>query len=276
MASVKKFLDNLTGADQERARAKKEAAALVQLANFKLDALESEMREKFRNRELESQVEIVGDRMGAFYREYRVNYSTGDLGSAVDDLLGQIMTIGSEKATAIISKALKNALRSMFTEVNVAEENRRLFVVLLEGVAMVRYDIWVWKSSEQDQALFKHAESVVAITYARSVVDHNKLTEDELNDGIAKSLGGVSTQEIIEYKKELLELFNLKANDGAAVRPTDGLQDGQLDGALMTMIKANADAATTQGAALLQRPATAPSAEVAELLSMNASEYTPR
>lgn len=280
MASVKKFLDDLTGQSEAREKAKKEAASLVQLANSKLDNLENKMREMFRNKELEAQVQIVGDRMGAFSREYRVNYSDGSMSNAVDDLIGQIMDIGSEKAGVIISKAIKNALNAMFTSVNVQEEEKQLFVVLLEGVAMVRYDIWVWKSCEQDHALFSHAESVVAITYARSVVDHTKLTEDELNDGINRSLGGASLREIIEYKKELLELFKLKTNDALCAVPDASLPpeeaDKQLDGSLMEMIAATADQATAQGTACLRAGAAAPSPEIRELLKLDTSEYQPK
>lgn len=277
MASIKKFLDNFTEQSQEREQAKKEAASLVQLANSKLDNLENKMKDMFRNKELEAQVQIVGDRMGAFSREYRVNYSDGDVSGAVDDLIGQIMDIGTEKAAAIISKAIKNSLNAMFTSVSVLEEEKQLFVVLLEGAAMVRYDIWVWKSCEQDQSLFKHAESVVAISYARSVVDHTKLTEDELNDGISRSLGGVSLKDIIEYKRELLELFKLKANDTVCTVPDVSLpageSDAQLNGALMQMIAATADQAVKQAKtprSSIIRP------EIQELLGLNTSGYRPR
>lgn len=279
MASVKKFLDNMTGEAEAREQAKKEAASLIQLANSKLDNLENKMRDMFRNKKLEAQVEIVGDRMGAFSREYRVNYSDGDMGDAVDELIGQIMSIGSEKAAAIISKAIKNSLKAMFTSVNVTEEEKRIFVVLLEGAAMVRYDIWIWKSCEQDQSLFKHTESVVAITYARSVVDHTKLTEDELNDGIYRSLGGASLQEILEYKKELLELFKLKANDGVCATANSCLSaeptGRELDSALMTMIRATSENASAEGAASIRRPAAQVTPEVRELLTMDAGEYKP-
>ncbi len=278
MASVQKFMDKFTGASEAREQARKEAASLIQLANSKLDKLELSMREMFRNRELESQVAIVGDRMGAFSREYRVNYSDGGVSNAVDELIDQIMSIGSEKVTAIISKVIKNALSAMFTSVNVTEEEKRFFVLLLEGAAMVRYDIWIWKSSEQDQSLFKHAESVVAITYARSVVDHTKLTEDELNDGIYRSLGGASLREIIDFKKELLELYKLKANDGSAAsfslpaEPTDA----ELDGALLTAIRANAGEAQAMGMELLDQPSAPLPPVVGELLSLDVSGYVPR
>lgn len=277
MASVKKFLDNLTNQNEARDKAKKEAASLVQLANSKLDTLESKMKEMFRNKELEAQVQIVGDRMGAFSREYRVNYTDGNVSKAVDDLIGQIMEIGTEKAAAIISKAIKNSLNAMFTSVSVSEEEKQLFVVLLEGAAMVRYDIWVWKSCEQDKALFNHVESVVAISYARSVVDHTKLTEDELNDGINRSLGGASLREIIEYKKELLELFKLKVTDTVCAMPDVSLPteetNAQLNSALMQMITATADQAADQ-AKNLRSPIVRP--EIQELLALDASEYQPK
>ena len=288
MASVKKFLNDLTGQEAEREKAKKEAASLVQLAQSKLDNLENEMRELFRNKELEAQVQIVGDRMGAFSREYRVNYADGDVSNAVQELVNQIMSIGSEKAGAIISKAITNSLSAMFSSVNVQEESKRLFVVLLEGVAMVRYDIWVWKSAEQDQALFQHTQSVVAITYARSVVDHTKLSEDELNDGIFRSLGGASVKEVIEYKRELMELFNLSAGNAlpvqnAALRTAPARnaalravpagspapEEDSLDRELLDRLRAVAPLAAAQPA---PRPAPV-SPEIQELLTLDPGAY---
>lgn len=82
-------------------------------------------------------------------------------------------------------------------------------MVLLEGVALVQYDIYVWRKSEADSGLFKHAESIVAITYVRSVADHTKVAEGELNDAIYRCIGKASVQEVIEYKKLLIDLFKL-------------------------------------------------------------------
>ena len=164
MAKVKEFIENLTGQSEARERAKKEVTELVEKANLKLNDMENKLREMFRNKELESQMEIVGDRMGAFSREYRVNYSDGDFSKAVNELVGEIMNIGSDSAQNIISRTIKNALSAMFTSVVASEEEKRMFVVMLEGVALVRYDIDIWKSAEADSAIFQHCQSVVAIT----------------------------------------------------------------------------------------------------------------
>ena len=79
MAEVKKFIEKFSGQAEERDQAKREVSQLVTLATAKLDVIEARFRDMFRNRELEAQLEIVGDRMGAFSREYRVNYSDGDI-----------------------------------------------------------------------------------------------------------------------------------------------------------------------------------------------------
>ena len=222
MATVKNFLDKITGAEEEREKAKKEVQNLVVLANAKLDNLENELKELFRNKQLEGQIQIVGDRMGAFSREYRVNYADGDVSNAINELVDQIMSIGTESAKTIICKCIKNALNAMFNSVSASEEEKRIFIVLLEGVAMVRYDIYVWRSAEQDKALFSHASSVVAVTYARSVIDHTKVSEDELNDAIFRFLGGnVPLQDVIHYKKDLIELFKLVATQNNIPIPQD-------------------------------------------------------
>lgn len=212
MAKVKDMIDKLTGQTEARERATREVTELVEKANLKLNDMENKLREKFRNRELESQMEIVGDRMGAFSREYRVNYSDGDMSKAVSELVDEIMNIGSDSAKNIISRTISNALRAMFTSVVISEEEKQMFVVMLEGAALVRYDIDIWKSAEADSALFQHCQSVVAITYARSVVDHTKITDDELNDAINSFLGNASLDEVIAYKKKLIELLKINVN----------------------------------------------------------------
>lgn len=213
MAKVKDMLDRVTGQSEARERAKKEVTELVAKANLKLETMENKLREKFRNKELESQMEIVGNRMGAFSREYRVNYADGDVSKAVSEIVDEIMNIGTDSAKKIISRTITNALKAMFTSVVASEEEKLMFVVMLEGVALVRYDINVWKSAQSDSALFKHCQSVVAITYARSVVDHTKITDDELNDAINSFLGNASVDEVIEYKKKLIELLKININD---------------------------------------------------------------
>ena len=102
MAKVKEMIEKITDQGGARERAKKEVTQLVGNANLKLNDMENKLREMFRNKEMESQMEIVGDRMGAFSREYRVNYSDGDFSKAVNELVGEIMNIGSDSATNII------------------------------------------------------------------------------------------------------------------------------------------------------------------------------
>lgn len=66
MAKVKEFIENLTDQSGARERAKKEVTELVEKANLKLNDMENRLREMFRNKEQESQMEIAGDRMAHF------------------------------------------------------------------------------------------------------------------------------------------------------------------------------------------------------------------
>jgi hypothetical protein len=236
MAKVKTLIDNLTGQTEARDRAKKEVTQMVQQANAKLDAMESRLRDMFRNKELESQMEIVGDRMGAFSREYRVNYSDGNMSKAVDELVESIMGLGQGDTRSLITRIISNSLNAMFTSVTTTEEEKRIFIVLLEGVALVRYDFDVWKSAEADTALFEHCQSVVAITYARSVVDHTKVSEDELNDAINRYLGGnVTVDDVIAYKKKLIELLHINANKANRLNLLNSTNDSGLISQMATI-----------------------------------------
>lgn len=210
MASIKWLLNNLAGQTEARLQAQKEVALLMEQANMKLDILENELKDLFKNKELERQIPIIGDEIGPFEREYRFNYEDGNVSDAVDSLVDQIMDIGSKRIQQIIVKAITNALNAMFTNVETSEEERRLFIIALEGVKLVRYDIYVWRKTELDSGLFKHAKSVVAITYARSIVDLAKCPEEEINDAIYASLSTAGIEDILEYKKILVELFKVR------------------------------------------------------------------
>ncbi|OEJ16130.1 hypothetical protein BFL38_11850 [Brachyspira hampsonii] len=203
MAKIRDFINRFSG--QEEKKAKEEVDKLVMLANLKLDTLENKLKDLFKNKQLDGQIQIIGDHMGNFSREYRVNYKDGNISKAVNDLVEQILFIGDKSAKDIISKCITNTLNAMFTSIAVTEEEKRLFVIMLEGVALVRYDFYVWRSAECDKSIFKHATDIVAITYAKSVIDHIRVSEDELNDAIYKFLGGnVPLADVIKYKKELI------------------------------------------------------------------------
>lgn len=229
MAKVKSFIEEITGQEHERDKAKKEVDMMVRLANAKLDTMETALRDMFRNRELEAQMEIVGDRMGAFSREYRVNYNNGDVSKAVGELVESIMGLGQGDTRSLITRIISNSLNAMFTSVSASEEEKRIFVVMLEGVSLVRYDFDIWRSSEADSSLFQHCQSVVAITYARSVVDHTKVSEDELNDAIYRFFGGrASIDEIIAYKKKLLELLHTNITQAGNFELANAANDSDL------------------------------------------------
>ena len=86
MASISKVLDNFTGQSEQRATAKKELAVLVKMANLKLDALEAKLIQMFQTERLNPEYPLSADRLAAFSREYRVNYSDGDISNAVNEL----------------------------------------------------------------------------------------------------------------------------------------------------------------------------------------------
>ena len=217
MATIKKFLDDLSGQSEAQKAAEKEVEVLTQMANYKLDSLEQKILEQFRNKEQLGKIEIVGDRLGEFIRDYRVRYEDGDVSEAVTTIVNEIMAIGEEDAKSLIAKTINNALKAIFATVGITESEKQLFRVNFEKVALVRYDFYVWKYSSRSDGLFTNTKSVVAFTYARSVVDHEKLSDDELNDAIEQSMGGnAEPEEVQKYKEKLIELWKIKLKGTSA------------------------------------------------------------
>lgn len=204
MATMRTFLDNLSGQPQQQKAAEQELALLVKMAEYKLDTLENEIRNKFLNHDLESQIEIVGDRLGSFTKGYRVNFETGKVGAAIKGIVDQVMSIGDAKAKDIIGGVVSNALDAMFSSVGVTESEQQLFTIVFAGMALVRYDFYVWKYESSSNGLFKNTKSIVAYTYASSVIDHTKVTPDQLLQAIYNSFGtNASPESVTEYVKKL-------------------------------------------------------------------------
>lgn len=209
MATIRKFLDDLSGQSEQQKAAEQEVALLVKMAEYKLDTLETQIRNKFLNRQLEDQIEIVGDRLGAFTKGYRVNVQTGAVGDAIKGIVNNIMMIGDAGAKEIIGGVITNALDAMFSSVGVEDRQEQLFVITFAGMALVRYDFYVWKYESSSNGLFKNTKSVVAYTYASSVVDHKKVNSDQLGQAIYNSFGSnASPEKVAEYAKKLKEAYD--------------------------------------------------------------------
>lgn len=210
MAQVKSFLQKFSGQPEAQKEAEREIGILVDLANAKLDALESKLRDSYRNKEIHGKIEIVGDRLGQFARDYRVNFQDGDIGGGIQSIVSDIMNIGDEPAQQLIAKTINNALKSIFTSVSAGEEEKQLFKVVYERVAIVRYDFYIWRYTVRSDGLFKQTKSVIAFTYARGVVDHTKVSVAELNDAIAQSMPGATIEQIAEFKEKLRKIYDVQ------------------------------------------------------------------
>lgn len=139
MATVKNYLETFSGQPEQQKAAEDETAILVRLATYKLQTVETELRNKFLNRQLESQIELVGDKLGAFAQGYRVNFDTGSVGDAVKGIVNSIMAIGDTSAKELIAGAITNALDAMFSNVGAEEQEYTKFAVVFAGMALVRY-----------------------------------------------------------------------------------------------------------------------------------------
>lgn len=208
MATIKKFLENLSGQPEQQKQAEQEIALLVKMAEYKLNNLEATIRSKFLNHQLESQIEIVGDRLGSFTKGYRVNVENGAVGEAIKGIVEKIMLIGDVGAKEIIGGVITNALDAMFSSVGVQEKEEQLFTVVFAGMAMVRYDFYVWKYESKSNGLFKNAKSIIAYTYASSVIDHKKVSAAELAQSVYNFLGAnTSPESVTEYVKKIKDAY---------------------------------------------------------------------
>ena len=208
MATIKKFINDLTGQEKAQKEAQQEAALLVKLANFKLDALENLIRDKYRNKQLEGQIELIGDRLNSFIKGYRVNVDDGQIGDAINGIISAITNVEKEDTRKVISKTIQSTLAAMFSTSVVEEQQQQVFIVTFEGLALVRYDFYVWRYNSSSNGVFKNIKSVLAYTYSRSTIDPSKVSPAELAQAVFESMGSKATpSQVAEYVKEMQAVY---------------------------------------------------------------------
>lgn len=173
----------------DKAQIKERLDLLLVAAKAKIRGYRDEINEQFLNPSMIDKIQIPGIRAIRFIEQYHVASKSG-FNQQVSDHLTQAIdaffSIGgkdqdTKKAVQGGVKALiSTALDAFIGSTEAGESEERIYVVVPENNAFVRADIAVWKYHMSDKALGDNEDSAVAYVLCKSVIDHSKLTLDEL------------------------------------------------------------------------------------------------
>lgn len=188
MGSLVQAMRNVAGVDNPE-QIKERMELLLVAAKAKILGYKDEINENFMNPAMVDKIQIPGIRAIRFIEQYHVA-SKSKFNEQVTDHVQEAITaffsIGgkdTETKSAVksgIQSLISGALDGFLGSTEAGESEERIYIVVPENNAFIRADICVWKYHLTDNALGSNTDTAVAYVLCKSVIDHTKLTIDEL------------------------------------------------------------------------------------------------
>ena len=202
MAQIRDMIDQ-----EQEAKLKEQLEFLLAAAKGKLALYQQQIDEMFLNPEAVGKIQIVGHRAILTYSEYRA-----DISKSVDDQLKGVidtfLTGTPDGAKAGVSTLVKLGLETILGSDQIGESEQCFYAVVPEHLAFIRLDVKAWRYNFSNTGVIGTAKNAFCFFISKSVVDHTKLTSDELIFFVS-SLVGDNIQEVSGYLEELRSLWAL-------------------------------------------------------------------
>lgn len=208
MAKIAKKIEELTGEDVQEQKEKftfLQKMAEAKCAEFKNDLIQmltGADREKY---------EIVGDRVINYYSGQHIDI-TQECDGAISNAVDQFFE-GKDGIKSGFQSLIKSALNTMMGNTTIGEHQENMFFIYPEHNAIIRMDVKTYKYSFSKSGIIANCENIFCYTMAKSIVDHTKMSKDEIVYFVTKMCKQgkekVDKETIQEFLSELVDIWNL-------------------------------------------------------------------
>ena len=210
MGSLVNMMRSELGVANEK-EIKEKLELLLVAAKAKIRGYRDEINEQFMNPALIDKIQIPGIRAIRYIEQYHVASKSGfneQVAGHLTQAIDSFFSIGGKDqdtkqavqggVKALISTALDGFIGG--TEAGESEE--KIYIVVPENNAFVRADICVWKYHMSDNSLTSNKDTAVAYVLCKSVIDHTKITIDELIYLVSDALSSRTNVPSVEMELE--------------------------------------------------------------------------
>lgn len=188
MGSISKMLKDVSGADADEKEQKERLEMLLKLAKTKIQTYKDKIEMNFSNPASIDKVQIPGIRAMRYIEQYHVATKEGlddKISDHMDAAIDAFFSIGDEGDTkkavqSGVKSLISTALSGFIGSTEVGESEQQIYVVVPENNAFVRADIACWKYHFEQHKFIQQTDTAIAYILCKSVVDHTKITLDEL------------------------------------------------------------------------------------------------
>ena len=188
MGSISKMLKDVSGAEADEKEQKERLEMLLKLAKTKIQTYKDKIEMNFSNPGSIDKVQIPGIRAMRYIEQYHVAAKEGldeKVTNHMDAAIDAFFSIGGEGDTkkavqSGVKSLISTALSGFIGSTEVGESEQQIYVVVPENNAFIRADIACWKYHFEQHKFIHQTDTAIAYVLCKSVVDHTKITLDEL------------------------------------------------------------------------------------------------
>ena len=127
---------------------------------------------------------------------------------------------GEDEVKQGFQKLIKTALDTLIGNTAMGEHEEKMFFIYPENFAIVRVDVKCYKYCFSSSGVIANTENVFCYTMAKSIVDHTKVSIDELLYMVTEMIGADKLDEVEKFVEKLKKIWNMLENKA----PNDVLQ----------------------------------------------------
>lgn len=206
MAKIVSKIGEITGTSEQEQILKEQFGFLQKMAEAKCEQYEAELKSMFTSGGT-AECEVVGHRAIAYYKCQHVDLKTG-CDDAIKEAINMFFSGGDDIKNGF-QKIVEKAMDTLIGNTSIGEHEEKMFFVYPENFAIVRVDVKCYKYCFSSQGVIAKSENVFCYTMAKSVVDHTKMTIDELLYMVVQMIGSDRIDEVEAFIKQLKNVWKM-------------------------------------------------------------------
>lgn len=212
MIEIKQKIAELTGNDERQQKLKEQFSFLQNIADSKCNEFRTELEKMFMS-EL-GKCKIIGNKAVHYYQGQYVDINVGydkAISQAIDSFFKEKNRLKDGFKTLV-----KGTMLTFIEDTSIEEHRKDFFFIYPENFSIVRVDIKCYKYTFQKNEFISKYDNLFCYTMAKSIVDHSKLTLDELiylaTNTVNLEDRKIDAELVIEFLKELKQVWEYLTN----------------------------------------------------------------
>lgn len=210
MSTIVNKIKDITGQTEKEKQLREQFSFLQKMAEAKCEQYKSELDKMFLSPEIEK-CQVVGNRAIQYFSSQHVDISTScsdSIKSAID-----MFFKGGEDVKSGFKELVQVALDTIIGNTSIGEQEDKLFFVYPENFAVVRVDVKCYKYQFSSTGIIADSQNVFCYTMCKSIVDHTKLTIDELLYMVTEMLGDTNIEKVESFITQLKNVWKMLENN---------------------------------------------------------------